>query len=125
MLHTFLIFLGGGAGAVCRHLVGMATLRQFGAGFPVGTMTVNVVGSLLMGLVIGYLAKRGGNSEIRLLLTTGFLGGFTTFSAFSLDFANLWSRGENFMAIGYAFSSVILSLGAVFIGMYLMRGSAV
>jgi len=125
MLHVLLIFVGGGAGAVCRHMVGLGGLRLFGAGFPVGTFAVNVFGSLLMGLLIGYLSKRGGSNELRLLLTTGFLGGFTTFSAFSLDVANLWTRGEVNLAIVYAALSVLLSIFAVFLGLYLMRNSAV
>lgn len=122
MLHTALIFLGGGLGAALRHWTGILTLRQFGPTFPVGTMTVNILGSLLMGLLIGYLTKKGGTTnELRLFIATGFLGGFTTFSAFSLDVANLWQRGDMTGAFSYAALSVILSLAAVFIGLWLMR----
>lgn len=122
MLHTALIFLGGGLGASLRHWTGVWTLRQFGPAFPYGTMTVNILGSLLMGVLIGYLSKKGGTpNEVRLFLATGFLGGFTTFSAFSLDVANLWQRGDLTGAFSYAALSVILSLAAVFIGLWLMR----
>lgn len=122
MLHTALIFIGGGLGASLRHWTGVWTLRQFGPAFPYGTMTVNILGSLLMGVLIGYLSKKSGaTNEVRLFLATGFLGGFTTFSAFSLDVANLWQRGDLAGAFSYAALSVILSLAAVFIGLWLMR----
>ena len=125
MLHTMLVFLGGGLGASARHLAGQASLRLLGPGFPYGTLLVNVAGSLLMGLLIGWLVRRGGApNELRLFLATGFLGGFTTFSAFSLDFANLWTRGESTSAVAYAAGSVLLSLTAVFLGLWLMRSSA-
>ena len=126
MLHTVLIFIGGGLGAASRHWVGHVALRQFGTGFPAGTLIVNVVGSLFMGLLIGWLARRGTvSNELRLFLATGFLGGFTTFSAFSLDFASLWDRGETISAFSYAMASVIVSIFAVFAGLWLMRSQAV
>ncbi|MFD0917875.1 fluoride efflux transporter CrcB [Pseudahrensia aquimaris] len=121
MLQTTLIFIGGGLGATARHWAGLAVLRQFGPGFPWGTMGVNVLGSLAMGLLIGWLAKRGGSMDFRLFAATGFLGGFTTFSAFSLDFANLWRQGDMTAAFGYAVASVVLSLLAVFAGLFIMR----
>lgn len=122
MYGLVIIFLGGGAGAVCRHLAGVVGIRLFGSGFPVGTVFVNIFGSLLMGLLIGWLVRRGATSnEIRLLLATGFLGGFTTFSAFSLDFANLWSKGEAGIALFYAGLSVLGALMAVFLGLWLVR----
>ncbi len=126
MLHTLIIFLGGGLGAASRHWAGHLALRQFGPGFPVGTLVVNVVGSLCMGLLIGWFAKRGATSdELRLFLATGFLGGFTTFSAFSLDFASLWERGETMSAFSYAATSVVVSILAVFAGLWFMRSQAV
>lgn len=122
MLHVVLVFLGGGLGAAGRHLVGLAALRQFGPGFPFGTLIVNVVGSLLMGLIIGWLARRGvGGSDWRLFLATGILGGFTTFSAFSLDVANMWERGELGTAALYVGSSVFVSILAVFAGLWCAR----
>jgi len=121
MLHLVLIFLGGGFGAASRHLVNGAALRAIGPGFPAGTLTVNVVGSLLMGLFIGWIVKSGASNETRLFVATGFLGGFTTFSAFSLDVANLWERGATGPALGYVAASVILSVGAVFAGLAIAR----
>ena len=122
MVHAFLIFIGGGLGAVARHFSGLLALRFLGAGFPYGTLFVNVLGSLAMGLFIGWLFRSGAEgSNLRLIVATGFLGGFTTFSAFSLDFANLWTRGETALALGYVATSVCLSLLAVFVGLWLMR----
>ncbi|MEM7300297.1 MAG: fluoride efflux transporter CrcB [Pseudomonadota bacterium] len=126
MSHLLLVFLGGGAGAACRHLTNQAALRTFGPGFPSGTLIVNVVGSLAMGLLIGWLVKRAGgtSNELRLLLATGFLGGYTTFSAFSLDVALMWERGEFAAVAGYVAASVILSISAVFFGLWLVRSVA-
>lgn len=122
MLHVVLVFLGGGLGAVGRHFVGLVALRQFGLGFPFGTLIVNVIGSLLMGIVIGWLARRGiSGSEWRLFLTTGILGGFTTFSAFSLDVVNMWERGELGLAVLYVGGSVVVSVLAVFVGLWFAR----
>lgn len=93
-MNYLIVFLGAGIGGTCRHGVNVAAARAFGTGFPVGTLAVNVAGSLVMGLLIGWFAHRADpGAAWRLLLTTGFLGGFTTFSAFSLDVAVLWERG--------------------------------
>lgn len=121
MLHVLLVFLGGGLGAAGRHLVGLAALRQFGPEFPYGTLIVNVVGSLAMGLLIGWLARRGGTNEMRLFLATGVLGGFTTFSAYSLDIANLWEKGATGPALLYALGTVLICIIAVFAGLWLTR----
>ncbi|EFL90074.1 fluoride efflux transporter CrcB [Ahrensia sp. R2A130] len=121
MLHLFLIFLGGGLGAASRHLVNGAALRALGPAFPAGTLAVNVVGSLLMGLFIGWAIRNGTSNETRLLVATGFLGGFTTFSAFSLDVANMWERSATSAAFGYIAASVLLSVGAVFAGLAIAR----
>lgn len=123
LYHLFLVVLGGGLGAGGRHLVSMATLRLFGPGFPVGTLTVNVVGSLIMGLFIGWLVKHEAAhlQPLRYFLATGVLGGFTTFSAFSLDTAVLWERGDVHLALIYVLGSVVLSILAVFAGLMLMR----
>lgn len=126
MFHALIIFLGGGLGAAARHGVGLLAMRHMGAAFPYGTLIVNIVGSLVMGLLIGWMVRRGHTSnEVRLFLATGFLGGFTTFSAFALDFANLWRNGETASAIGYVLASVMLSLLAVFAGLYIMRQAQV
>jgi CrcB protein len=123
MLNILAIALGGAVGSVCRHLVGMAALRLFGSGFPVGTMVVNIAGSFAMGVLAALFALRWSASDTaRLLLTTGFLGGFTTFSAFSLDVAVLWERGQAGLTLGYALGSVILSILALFAGLALVRG---
>jgi CrcB protein len=122
MTHLLLIALGGALGASLRHLSGLALLRLLGPAFPWGTLFVNVIGSLAMGLLIGWLVKRTGTStEIKLFLVTGLLGGFTTFSAFSLDAANLWERGELSLAFGYVVSSVLFSIIAIFAGLWLSR----
>lgn len=123
MTHLLIVAAGGGAGAALRHLANLAALRLLGPGFPWGTLFVNVAGSLAMGLLIGWLARRtgGASNELRLLLATGLLGGFTTFSAFSLDFATLWRDGAVAAAAGYVISSVLLSLAAIFAGLWLMR----
>ncbi|MDD9909746.1 MAG: fluoride efflux transporter CrcB [Ahrensia sp.] len=121
MQQFLLIFVGGGLGAAGRHYVSAFALRQFGPAFPYGTLAVNVAGSLVMGLFIGWLVQRGGDISLRLFFATGVLGGFTTFSAFSLDFANLWQRGEMVAASLYVLSSVGASLVAVFVGLALAR----
>ena len=117
-----LVFVGGGFGAVARHLSGMAVMRAAGPGFPWGTMAVNIAGSLAMGLLIAWLARRSaGDNELRLLLATGFLGGFTTFSAFSLDAVTLYERGALTAAAAYVIASVTVSIVALFCGLWLAR----
>lgn len=122
MNHFLLVALGGALGAGSRHLVNQAALRVFGPGFPVGTLTVNILGSLAMGLLIGWLAARAGTGAgLRLFLATGVLGGFTTFSAFSLDVVFLWERGQQMAALGYAAVSVAVSIAALLAGLWAMR----
>ncbi len=117
-----LVFIGGGLGAVSRHLSGMAVMRASGPGFPWGTMLVNILGSLAMGLLIAWLARRSsGDADLRLLLATGFLGGFTTFSAFSLDAVTLYERGALTAAAAYVIASVTVSILALFGGLWLAR----
>ena len=126
MIHLILVALGGAIGAGCRHLVNLAALRLFGSGFPVGTLTVNVAGGIAMGLLAGYFALRyaGGGQNLRLFLTTGILGGFTTFSAFSLDAVLLWERGEFALTAIYVVLSVFLSIAGLAAGLLLMRAVA-
>ena len=120
-----LVFAGGGLGAVCRYLSGHAVARLAGLAFPWGTLFVNVAGSFLMGLLIAWLARRSmGDANLRLLLATGFLGGFTTFSAFSLDVVTLYERGEIGAAAGYVIASVVLSVSALFAGLAAVRQMA-
>ncbi len=122
MVNLLLVFFGGGLGAALRHLVNMAAMRLVGPGFPWGTMAVNILGSFVMGLLIEMLARRfNASTELRLFVATGILGGFTTFSAFSLDFAVLWERGAMAPALAYALASVVLSLLSLFLGLWLAR----
>lgn len=122
MLHVMLVALGGAIGAALRHIANNFALRFAGPNFPWGTMAINIVGSFAMGLFVGYLVRRSGSSnELRLFVATGILGGFTTFSAFSLDFVTLWERGAALPAFGYAFASVICAILALFLGMWLAR----
>jgi fluoride exporter len=122
MINILLVALGGAVGSVARYLVGVATLRQFGPNFPWGTLTVNIVGSFAIGVFIELIARKlNASPEMRLLLVTGFLGGFTTFSAFSLDAIYLFERGELVTAGIYIAASIILSLIAVFAGLALVR----
>lgn len=122
MIHILLVALGGAVGSVCRYLVGLVTLRWFGPGFPWGTLTVNVVGSLVIGLFAELVARKlNASAELRVLLITGFLGGFTTFSAFSLEFVALFERGATGVAVGYVGATVVLSLLAVVAGLSVGR----
>ena len=117
-----LVFLGAGVGGAARHAVNLAADRLFGTGFPFGTMIVNVLGSFLIGVVAGYFAFRTGTSQhLRLFLATGVLGGFTTFSAFSLDTAVLIERHAYWTAASYVLASVVLGLLGLFLGLMLFR----
>ncbi|MCU0831632.1 MAG: fluoride efflux transporter CrcB [Rhizobiaceae bacterium] len=125
MNQVILVACGGALGACLRHGANLLAARLMGGGFPWATFTVNVVGSLAMGCLAGWLMRRAGgeaDASLRLFIGTGLLGGFTTFSAFSLDAAQLWQRGATTHAAIYVFGSVVLSLAAVFAGLALMRG---
>lgn len=116
------VFLGGGIGAALRHGVNLIAARLFGFSFPFGTLFENVSGSLLMGMLAGYFAFQGDASQHwRLFLTTGILGGYTTFSAFSLEVVLLYERGELGLAVLYVLASVIFSIGGLFAGLWLVR----
>ena len=122
MIQTLsLVALGGAIGSAARYLVNVGAMRAFGSGFPVATMTVNILGSFAMGALVVALAHLGGQ-RLAPFLMTGVLGGFTTFSAFSLDAVALWERGEAVAAAGYVAASVVLSLGALVAGMAAARG---
>ncbi|ATQ42594.1 fluoride efflux transporter CrcB [Caulobacter mirabilis] len=118
-----LVALGGGAGAVARYLVGVQSMRLFGPGWPWGTLIVNLLGGLAMGVLVAVLALRGGADQERwrVLLGVGVLGGFTTFSAFSLETALMIERKQWTSALSYSALSVVLSVGALFAGMFLIR----
>ena len=119
-----IVFLGAGFGGALRHGVNVWAVRAFGYGFPFGTLIVNVLGSFVMGLLVGFFAFRAGvvPQHARLFLTTGVLGGFTTFSAFSLDTALLVERHSYGLAAGYAVGSVAASVSALFFGLAMFRG---
>jgi CrcB protein len=117
-----IVFLGGGLGAALRHGINLGVARWLGPGFPYGTLIINVSGSLIMGQIAGYFAFKGDASQHwRLFLTTGILGGYTTFSAFSLDAALLYERGEVSLAAVYVLGSVLLSITALFAGLAMAR----
>ena len=117
-----IVFLGAGIGGALRHGTNLAALRLFGAGFPYGTLAVNILGSLVMGLLAGWFAQKADPGQTwRLFLTTGVLGGFTTFSTFSLDTALLWERGQAGLALAYVLLSLTLALLGLFAGLMLMR----
>ena len=114
--------LGGAIGASGRYLVGLLAVRLLGLGFPYGTFIVNILGAFLMGLLIEALALRfNGSQELRIFLATGVLGGFTTFSAFSLEVATMIERDQWYAAMFYACASVVFSVAALFAGLYLGR----
>jgi CrcB protein len=116
------VFFGGGVGAALRHGVNLAVARWLGTSFNYATLIENVSGSLVMGLLVGYFAFKGGVPQhLRLFLTTGILGGYTTFSAFSLDTILLYERGEVGLAALYVILSVALSVGGLYLGLALMR----
>eukprot|EP01037_Dinobryon_pediforme_P020671 gene20671-21350_t len=120
--HLLLVFIGGGIGSAARYLTNLWALASYGPHYPWGTFTVNVVGSALMGFLTALILARwtpeSGGNELRLFLTTGILGGYTTFSAFSLDSIVLWQKGEIGTMLVYVLSSVIISFlvlaGAMF-----------
>ena len=117
-----IVFLGGGVGAAVRHGINIAAARGLGTAFPYGTLLINITGSFIMGLVAAYFAFKGDASQSwRLFLTTGILGGYTTFSAFSLDVALLYERGEVGLAALYVVASVALSIAGLFAGLALVR----
>jgi CrcB protein len=117
-----IVFLGGGLGAALRHGVNLAAASLLGTRFPYSTIIANVTGSFVMGLLIAYFAfKDGGGQHWKLFLTTGVLGGYTTFSAFSLETALLYERGELGLAAFYVLASVVLAIAGLFGGLILVR----
>lgn len=116
------VAIGGALGASGRYLTNVTMARLLGQGFPWGTLTVNILGSFLMGLLVEILAKKGGMHAAPFLMT-GLLGGFTTFSAFSLDALTIYERGQVSLAAGYVLASVLVSLLAI--GLGLAAGRAV
>src|SRR6476659_4923864 len=113
-MNYLLVFVGGGLGASLRHAVNMACARAFGTHFPFGTFIINITGSIVMGLIAGYLAFKGNAAQPwRLFVMTGILGGYTTFSAYSLDAALLYERGALGLSALYVLGSVALSIAGL------------
>ena len=113
-----IVFVGAGIGGMLRHGANVLAARLLGFGFPYGTLFVNIAGGFLIGVLAEWLLIKGiGNQPLRLFLTTGILGGFTTFSAFSLDAAVMWQRGDYLLCASYAAGSVLFSVAALFLGM--------
>jgi CrcB protein len=123
LLGYLLVFLGGGLGAMLRHAVNQASAALVGAAFW-STIFVNVTGSFVMGLLVGWFAFRGkgGGQALRLFLTTGILGGYTTFSTFSLEAALFWERGQAWGTAGYVGGSVAAGILGLFGGLGLVWG---
>jgi CrcB protein len=121
-MNYLIVFLGGGIGSVMRYGVNLLTVRLVGTSFPFATLFENAMGCLVMGLLVGYFVIKGDDSQHwRLFLTTGIVGGFTTFSAFSLDAALLYERGELGLAALYVVASVTLSIAGLFAGIWVTR----
>ncbi|HYD37298.1 MAG TPA: fluoride efflux transporter CrcB [Allosphingosinicella sp.] len=118
------VFVGGGIGAALRHSVNRAALAWLGPGFPYATLFVNVAGSVALGILAGLFVARAPAEAWRLFLTTGLLGGFTTFSAFSLDSATMWQSGDHAGLAVYVGASVALSIAGLFAGLALARALA-
>ncbi|HEY3695106.1 fluoride efflux transporter CrcB [Phenylobacterium sp.] len=123
MRNLLLVAVGGGAGAVARYLLGGWALRSFGPDWPYGTFMANVLGGFLMGVLVGFLAHRGAADQerLRLLLAVGVLGGFTTFSAYSLELSRMVETRAYGPAALYATASVLVSVAALFVGLLLSR----
>ena len=123
MEKLLLVAAGGATGAMARYGLGLQAMRLFGPAWPFGTFLANILGGLLMGMLAGFLAHRGGadQEKLRLLLGVGVLGGFTTFSAFSLETALMIERRSYGVAASYATASVLLSITALFAGLMLAR----
>lgn len=117
------VAFGGAIGAVLRYLTNVGAKQAFGPGYPYGTLIVNIVGSFLMGVLVVFLSRKGGN-HLAPFLMTGVLGGFTTFSAFSLDTLTIWERGEPVSAFLYVAVSVLVSLAAIVAGLAVARSFA-
>ncbi len=124
MQSVLIVFVGGGLGAVARHLINLSVSRVMDSHFPWGVMLINISGSVIMGMAAAFFAFKADeqwSQPLRLFMTTGILGGYTTFSAFSLDVALLWERGEPLHALAYVLGSVVLSVLGLFAGLAVIR----
>lgn len=124
-LAFLLVFIGGGIGSMLRHASNLLGASLFGLNIPAGTLCVNIIGSFAMGLLAGWFAFQGHSDQLtRLFLTTGIIGGFTTFSAFSLEAALLLERGQTAGAALYVIGSVVIAIAGIFAGIAIMRAIA-
>ena len=121
LITTLQVALGGAIGAALRFLTGVGILRLIGPGFPVAVVGVNVFGSFMMGLFVVFATQRG-VTQLNPFVMAGLLGGFTTFSAFSLEAVNLFERGAMGQALAYVVMSVVLSIGGLMLGLMIARG---
>ncbi len=125
MAPIFIVMAGGAIGSLGRYEFGRLASHLFGTAWPWGTLGVNIIGGFIMGLVAGWLGTRvEGGEDLRLFLAVGVLGGFTTFSAFSLEMMRMIERGALLSALAYVLASVIGAVGALALGLSLMRGVA-
>ena len=125
MQNTLLVMAGGAMGAACRYQLGRLMTHVMGPGYPWGTLTANVLGGLAMGLLAGILARFvDGGEQIRLFVAIGVLGGFTTFSSFSLEVVLMLQRGQMAMGLGYITASVIGAVGMMALGLLVVRALA-
>jgi CrcB protein len=125
MNNIFLVMAGGAIGSALRYQLGRLCTRAFGMGWPWGTLAANVIGGLVMGLFAGWLAARAqGSEQLRVFFAVGILGGFTTFSSFSLESWLMIERGETLSALTYIVASVVVSIGALAAGLMIMRAGA-
>jgi CrcB protein len=121
MPNLLFVMIGGAVGAGLRYEAGRIALARFGSAFPWGTLIVNLSGGLLAGLLVGTVSRLQGGEQLLLLLGVGLLGGFTTFSAFSVEVAGMVERGQLGTAAGYAAGSVTAAIAAVFLGLWIAR----
>jgi fluoride exporter len=122
MMSYVVVFVGAGIGGVMRHFMNISVARLMGTHFPWHTFLINITGSTVMGLIAGWFAMKGGETgHTRLFLATGIIGGYTTFSAYSLDAVLLWERHEHLLAACYVGGSVVLSLLGLVVGLWVMR----
>ncbi len=122
MLNILLVAVGGAIGSVARYLVGLGATRLAGPNFPFGTLTVNIAGAFAIGLLVEMIARRfDASAEMRVFIVTGILGGFTTWSSFTLDTMMLFERGEIGLSALYLLASLLVSFAAVFAGLALGR----
>lgn len=126
MTNTFLVMAGGAVGAALRYQLGRISSHLLGTSFPWGTLAANLLGGFAMGMLAGWLvrASLANGEQMRLLLAVGVLGGFTTFSAFSLETVMMIQRGQGMLAIGYVLASVLGALGALALGLLFVRSVA-